>query len=407
MGNVKIRLFGKFEILSDGSLVLEQLQQARKTNLFVKYLLLRKGEPVSHEELLSALWSDRESGNPATALRTMLHRYRALIEDSGIPELMHSVLTTRGYYQWNTALDCEVDIYALERLCREAADERLDSKARIDRCMRALDLYAGPLLAGSEEPWIVQKSVYYHDMYKRCVLTLIELLKRDEAYDTVVQVCRRAQEMEPFDERLHLELVLALSKTGRKNEALNQYYFLNDVALSELSGQASEEMRVVYRRLVEADSATDADINGIRAALEEEDGENGALICEYSIFADIYRIQRRMLERSGGTIFLGLCTVTSTNGESPDPLVQEHAMRDLLGVLRINLRRSDTICRFSASQYALLLPMVTYDAGKTVMERVRLAFYQAHSKAFLAVSYKIRPLGTEPTAVRRGKRPKN
>ena len=394
MANVKIRLLGNFEITSDGSLALASLQQARKTNLFIQYLILNKGRPVSHEELLAVLWSGRESGNPATALRTLLHRYRNLIAQSGIQELEHSVLTTRGYYQWNMALDCEVDIYEMDRLCREAGDERLARQTRIARCARVLELYAGPLLGGgSDESWIVLKSVYYHDKFIECVLMLIDLLKQDEAHDAVIQMCRRAQEVEPFDERLHLELVLALSKTGRKHEALSRYYyFLNDLSHPEPGARVSEELRAVYRTIMEADSRSDSDIDAIRAKLEEQDAGSGALLCDYAIFAEIYRIQERMLARSGNAIFLGLFSIGSANGEPAGPLVQEGAMQSLLGVLRGSLRRGDTISRYSASQYVVLLPAVTYDSGKMVMERIRQAFYQAHAKSSLLLGYKIRPL---------------
>lgn len=116
MKEIKIKLFGNFEITADGNVVLEQLKQARKTNLFIQYLILKKGAPVSHEELLDMLWSDRESSNPATALRTLLHRYRNLIEESGIEELKDSIVTTRGFYRWNAGLPCSVDVYEMEQV---------------------------------------------------------------------------------------------------------------------------------------------------------------------------------------------------------------------------------------------------------------------------------------------------
>lgn len=80
---VQINLFGGLEVLADGKPVLEQLRQSRKTDLFLEYLILRRGRPVPHEELLGALWSDRESRNPATALRTLLHRYRRIVQTEG------------------------------------------------------------------------------------------------------------------------------------------------------------------------------------------------------------------------------------------------------------------------------------------------------------------------------------
>ena len=52
-------------------------------------------------------------------------------------------------------------------------------------------------------------------------------------------------------------------------------------------------------------------------------------------------------------------------------------MQTLQKTLVANLRKGDTITHFSASQYALLLPLVNHDTGKMVLERVKRAFYKA------------------------------
>ena len=82
---IKIKMFGNFEIIVNGNVVLSQLRQAKKTCQFLEYLILKKDRAVPHEELLEMLWSDKENRNPATALRTLLHRYRSLVDESGLP----------------------------------------------------------------------------------------------------------------------------------------------------------------------------------------------------------------------------------------------------------------------------------------------------------------------------------
>jgi DNA-binding SARP family transcriptional activator len=68
---IKIKMFGNFEIIVNGNVVLSQLRQAKKTCQFLEYLILKKDRAVPHEELLEMLWSDKENRNPATALRTL------------------------------------------------------------------------------------------------------------------------------------------------------------------------------------------------------------------------------------------------------------------------------------------------------------------------------------------------
>ncbi len=390
---IKIKMFGNFEIVVNGNVVLGQLRQAKKTCLFLEYLILKKDRPVTHEELLDMLWSEKDSANPATALRTLLHRYRSLVDQSGIEELRDSILTTRGSYQWNPNLDCEVDVFEFERLCFEAQQPDVPNRERIEKYLQVINLYTGPLLSNSaDEIWVVPKSVYYHDMYLESIFALIDLLKREEEHSIIVQVCRKAMDVDLFDERLHLELMMALVKTGKKREALSQYYFATDLHYKQLGIQPSEEIRAIYKLIVQADQDMEADIEKVQHTIEGHDEQGGAFVCEYEIFREIYQLQRRLIERYNSTMFLALITVSNTYEQRFDSLVLDNIMKQLLDTARFNLRRGDTISRYSAMQYVVLLPSVTYETGKMVMERIKKAFYKEYIKSSVMLTYKLRPL---------------
>ncbi|HRX57933.1 MAG TPA: BTAD domain-containing putative transcriptional regulator [Eubacteriales bacterium] len=390
---VKIKMFGTFEIIVNGNVVLSQLRQAKKTSQFLEYLILKRDRPVPHEELLEMLWSDKENRNPATALRTLLHRYRALVESSGLPELADSILTARGAYQWNSDLDCEIDVFEFERLCQEARTPGMSNRECIERYLQMLQIYTGPLLTNSaEEMWVVPKSVYYHDLFLESVFTLLDLLKTEEEYEMIIQVCRKAMDVDMFDERLHLELMMALVKTGKKREALSQYYFATDLHYKQLGIQPSGEIRAVYKLIVQADQEMEADIEKVQGMLEEDDASMGAFVCEYEIFKEIYQLQRRMLERYNGTMFLALLTISNTYEQRFDNLVLDNIMKQLLNVAQTNLRRGDTISRYSVMQYVVLLPSVTYETGRLVMDRIKKAFYAEYVKSSVVLTYKLRPL---------------
>ena len=390
---IKIKMFGNFEIVVNGNVVLTQLRQAKKTSQFLEYLILKKDRAVPHEELLEMLWSDKENRNPATALRTLLHRYRSLVEQSGLPEMMDSILTARGAYQWNPHLDCEIDVFEFERLCQEARTPGMSNRECIERYLQMLQIYTGPLLTNSaEEMWVVPKSVYYHDLFLESVFTLLDLLKVEEEYDVIVQVCRKAMDVDMFDERLHLELMMALVKTGKKREALSQYYFATDLHYKQLGIQPSGEIRAVYKLIVQADQEMEADIEKVQNMLEEDTDGHGAFVCEYEIFKEIYQLQRRMLERYNGTMFLALLTISNTYEQRFDNLVLDNIMKQLLHVSQTNLRRGDTISRYSVMQYVVLLPSVTYETGRLVMDRIKKAFYNEYVKSSVVLTYKLRPL---------------
>jgi DNA-binding SARP family transcriptional activator len=390
---VKIKMFGAFEIFVNGNVVFSQLRQAKKTCQFLEYLILKRERPVPHEELLEMLWSDKENRNPATALRTLLHRFRAMVENSGLIELSNAILTARGAYQWNPELDCEIDVFEFERLCQEARAPGMPNRECIERYLQMLQIYTGPLLTNSaEEMWVVPKSVYYHDLFLESVFTLLNLLKTEEEYEMIIQVCRKAMDVDMFDERLHLELMMALVKTGKKREALSQYYFATDLHYKQLGIQPSGEIRAVYKLIVQADQEMEADIEKVQAMLEEDTATHGAFVCEYEIFKEIYQLQRRMLERYNGTMFLALLTISNTYEQRFDNLVLDSIMKQLLNVSQTNLRRGDTISRYSVMQYVVLLPSVTYETGKLVMDRIKKAFYSEYVKSSVVLTYKLRPL---------------
>lgn len=386
---IRINLFGGFEVFADGKPALEQLRQSRKTGLFLEYLILRRGRPVPHEELLEALWSDRESRNPATALRTLLHRYRRLVESEGLAALEHSVLTTRGFYQWNAALECcTVDVYAFEKLAQEARQLPAGDEARIPLYRRMVELYRGPLLLSAAQSWIVPRSVYYHELYTECVYGLIDLLKARGDFDGIVSLCRQAMETEQFDERLQFERMMALSQSGRGTEALSQYRSVNEQRGVDLGVTPSEEIRSAYDTVLLAERNAETEIEALRLALDR--AGSGAYECEYPVFQGIYQLQRRLSERSATAVFLCLITLTCT-GEEAGSAQPEAQMQRLHESVASGLRRGDVFSQYGASQIVALLPAGSYEAGRLAVERVKRMFYREDAPGCM-VTYRLRPL---------------
>ena len=84
MADIEIRMLGKFEILMDGKPVLAALKQSRKATMLIQYLVLQKGEKVTHKDLTDTLWNGERSTNPDMALRAIMHRFRNMIDAEGL-----------------------------------------------------------------------------------------------------------------------------------------------------------------------------------------------------------------------------------------------------------------------------------------------------------------------------------
>lgn len=394
MSTIKIQLLGKFEILVNGKVALEKIYHTKKTRDFLAYLILRKDKAVPHSELFESLWIEDENANPENALRTLLYRFRNFLVESHVPELKESIITNRGTYQWNPDLDCEIDVFEFERLYKEAHSSELPNSERIKIYKQAMSLYSGDLLpVAAGESWVIPKSVYYHDLFLKNAFELIDLLKLDEMHQEIIQVCKTALDIDLFEDRLHMELIQALMQTGKNRAALTQYQATSDLYYKQLGIAPSENIRSLYKNIIRIGQDMEVDIQRIQQSIDEEDGSRGAFVCEYEIFKSIYHLQNRLLERTGGTFFIALLTINSTYNEVFEPLILDYIMNQLLVIAQKNLRRGDTIARYSSMQYIIMLPMVNYETGKMVIERVKKAFYKENVKSTIMLSYKLRPLG--------------
>jgi len=390
---IKIFMLGRFDIIINGQRVNEQLNNSTKMRELLEYLILQKDKAVTYKELFDTLWPDDENENPVNALKTLLYRLRMQFTQSGADELRNCIITRRGSYQWNPSLDCEIDVFQLEKLCRELGDRSLPRPLKMKKYKEIVELYTGDLLPKSAgEPWSLPFTVYYHTIYMECVHGYLELLKEDKDFEKLVEAARLAINIDCFEEKLHIELMQGLIELGRKNDALKHYNYVRDLHQQQIGTAPPEAIQKLYRRIMDVDRTMELDIDKIQKELEEDSIQKGAFICDYEIFKDIYQIQVRYLERTGNPIFLALITVTSTYKDSMDPMMLDKIMDNLQEVMKSGLRKGDTIAKYSASQFVLLLPGTNYENSHNVMERLRRQYYKKYVDPSIVLDFKIKPL---------------
>lgn len=389
---ITIHMLGRFEVIVGEQRIDQRLRKSTKGWTLVKYLLLHMGEEVPFYELYEVLWPNEESTNPENALKTLISRMRAFLSKCS-PELGDCIVTNHGAYGWNSEIDCQVDIVEFEGLCRQTEHvEALDAQSR-EWFDQMLALYVGDLLPGpAQEAWAVSRAVTLHNLYIRSVHRYLDLLKAGTEYADIVRVCRKALEIDPFDERLHIDLMDALVHTKRNNEAMLQYKHAANLHLRYLGLQPPEGIQEFYKHITSAGQMLDQNLEDIRTELNEDDSGRGAFVCEYSVFKEIYHLQMRNLERLGATMFVALLMVSCADGATLPPIKLEEVIGDLLRVMAASLRRGDTVARYNATQYALLLPNVNYDTGRMVMERIKAAFYKTYPDSTIVCTYRLGPV---------------
>ena len=389
--SIQVRMMKEFAIAVDGEESTNLLSKSRKGVALMEYLILNQGKWVPKQRLLGTLWSVYTSENPESALKTLVSRIRKLLKELA-PELAECIVSERGAYRWESVPPVKVDVLEIMEIFEKLPGEQ-DPKKKHALCDELRRRYQGDLYLTGDLPGSEGYTAALHNEYMNAVYDEIELFKEKEEYNEICRVCEIAQQVDSLDERINLELMEAMSNASRTGEALKHYRRAEDLSRRYLEEELSDEMRGMYRQLVKSGHTLKYNLDAVRNELQEGDRKQGAFVCEYPVFREIYNLQMFNLKRVGATMFLGLIMLFDENGaegeESPE------ITEGLLEVMRGNLRRGDIISRITPTLLGVLLPTVNYTTGNLVMERIHKVFQERFPETKLSFQYRLGEMGME------------
>ena len=389
--SVQIRLLGDFDILVDGERQNNLAAKSRKGVSLMEYLILQRGRAVPVQRLIRELWSGSRYDSPESALKTMVSRFRALLNTIS-PGLGGCIVSEQGAYRWINKKAVRVDVLDMLRLLESVhADSTRDE--RISCYRQVLELYQGDLYQTGDICNGAMQVSWLHREFLHAMYAWIELLKETEDYDQICRVCRRAIQVDELDEQLHIELIRAMVQMNYTPDAINELKRASHTGMLIPETGAAPDLREDYQRLMTAGDLVSQKLDMIREELMNQNAqEAGPFFCEYDAFKEFFSIQRRNMERLGTTFFLGIIMI----GGPDDPIssvARESAMAALCEIVRNNLRKGDIVTRAAPALLAMLLPTVNYSTGAMVMERIETLFYEEYPNKSIVLSSRITPLG--------------
>ena len=389
---VAVTMLGGFRIGVDGNVLTDEINRSQKLWNVLCYLIAHRERTVPQSEFIELFWPEENSANPTNALKTLLYRVRSLLEPL-FGEGLEPILSQRGAYAWNPAIACEMDVDRFELLCRRAQDTALPAQKRMALYEEAAEMYRGDYLPKlANQMWVVPISAHYHALYLEAVKEYADLLEHAEKFETMAELCTRASQLDPLDESLHTLIVRALLRQGKDSAALSHYEKATDLLYRNLGVRPSEELRALYREIMDVEERLETNLEVIQANLREAAQRPGAFVCEYGFFKEAYRLEARRSARSGACVHIALVTVSLPDGGVPPLGVLNTTMDQLLEVLVHNLRRGDVVSKYSGAQYVVMLPAANFEDSTMVVERIVNAFYRQHRRNFLKITYRIREL---------------
>lgn len=228
---VKAALFGTPEVFVNGIKIPDTEWKTKKVKGILEYLILNNGKTVSKDTLLNIFWPDSDSKSAMVSLRTALYQLRKTLSKYQVPVSGNNAFIheTLGGLQIRNSEILELDIAEFLRLQQELAalSEKTgsDSDAILELLEQMVSIYRGDLMEYSD----------YGDLVflerERCKMIFEDIcLKLGFIYEKrgklsqAESIFRHALVLEPYSEKICLELLQLLMGQGRRSKAVSLYY---------------------------------------------------------------------------------------------------------------------------------------------------------------------------------------
>ena len=361
-----VNMFGQFSLSCADKQISCNGNRSKLIWNILAYLLYHRGELISAEELISKVWK-QENDNPAGAMRTAIHRARAMLSEV-VEDASRILVSKSGGYMWNSDVAMETDTDAFDRLVAQLESGEGDTQTYLD----ALELYRGKFLPmHSSDLWVMPIQTYYHNVYMSLIDAVVPLLERDGRHGEGVEICRKALEIDPLSETVCQYLMRFLLVVGDRQEVVRIYEDMSKLLLSTFGIMPDQESRALYRQALQTDKRNSI-ITPEEAMeqLNEQGTIEGALVCDYDFFRVLYQAQARSIVRTGHVIHTALLTLKPKTEKEVSEKSLALAMDNLEKLMVMVLRKGDVITRCSASQFLLMLPSANYENSGMVCRRI-------------------------------------
>ena len=389
---VHISMLGGFSVRYETHEITDKDNRARKVWQLLAYLVYHRNRLLSQDELFHLLWGNDHNVNPPNALKTVLHRVRATL-DQLHPSMGHQLILRRnGCYIWNPDVHTTVDVESFETLCR-ACENEADPNQRLELQRSALQLYHGDFLpAFSSKSWVIPIATYFNNLYSTLVTDTLKTLEHREQHRDIVALCQSALNITPYDEQLYQFLMRGLLAMGQHQGTIAAYQELSQMLYNNFGVIPSDESRAIYREATRTHNSVAISLEVVREQLREDVGSPGAMLCDFDFFKKLYHKEARAVVRTGDAVHLAFFCVTDMKHQPLARRSLDLCMDNLEQCISRNLRRSDIFSRYSASQFILLISQSNYENTVKVCERIRKNFFRQYPHSPAALHYSVQPL---------------
>lgn len=369
-----IQLFGGLAITYEGKSISIGKNKTAKYIQLLEIVWLSGDRGISKDSLINILYDREEQSNISNSFNNLIYQMHKQLKKSGLPDGDY-IVNRDGIFFPDDKIDIESDAVEFVQ-CVEKARKCEDKVAEVALYRQAFDLYVSELLPEiSTQEWVIMKSVQYQKMYAECVISLGNYYQKRKDYDSMYRVYKKAAELYPDDEWQVGEINALIGMESYKDA----YAIYNDTVryyTDELGITPSNDLLECYDKMSRQITNSPNEILQIRDDILEHresvvKDDEGAYDVSYPSFIDAYHILSRNMERSGQSVYMMLLTLVDYEGKKiANQAKLENRSKLLQEAISETLRQGDTYCKYSASQYLVLLVGTSKESCKIVFRRV-------------------------------------
>ena len=371
---LQVNMFGGLAINYEGKNISVGKNKTAKYVQLLEIVWLSGEAGIQKEQLTNILYDREEQSNLSNSFNNLIYQLHKQIKKSGLPDYDY-VVNKDGIFFTDDAVELDSDVLRfISNIEKARATE--DEEEAISFYRAAFDEYKSEVLPElATQEWLIIKSVQYQKMYAEAVVALGSYYEKKKDYDTMHRIYKKAAELYPDDEWQIGEINALIGMESFK-EAYAVYDETVRYYTDELGVTPSNDLLECYDKMSRQITNTPGKILQIRDGILEHRGavagdDEGAYDCSFPSFIDAYHILSRNMERSGQSVYMMLLNIVDYEGKRITNAAKLETRAKLLQeAITLTLRQGDTFCKYSASQFLLLLVGTNKESCKTVYRRL-------------------------------------
>jgi two-component system, OmpR family, response regulator len=252
---LRVFTLGPFRAFLGDTLILDEETGDARLRLLLKYLVTQWDAAVKRNQVLYLLWPDMEQQEAEEHLAALLGSFRTMVRGA---TSNHGFIVEEGnLLRLNTTSDLWVDAQEFESQVSQAQDgqESGDMDLALGLFLSALALYKEDYLRENlYEDWPSDRREKLREMWISAMFRVAAICADRCEYPDSVRLMKKVLEIDPYRENAYQALMLYLSRSGRRSEAIQLYRYAERLFAQHLAAQPAPSTRMLYEKILRGEA---------------------------------------------------------------------------------------------------------------------------------------------------------